>query len=407
MCGVVRDGTSAQRWRTQTGSVECVQSAMASRRVVPILIACAVLLAACSGTKGAESGSEDFVPGDVSVLREAVERTAAEPYRYHTTLSIEGGDDSVLGTVGDLVEAIGMTKLLDITGTIVGEDRALRVKTSLIAGYLDGLDLNIPVDPIGLQTEARRIDGVWYVRAPRTLITAGLQELGARLPADNDTLDKISSGWVRLDARASHDSMESFSRTALLGSEQLQRVLDPVDLLIEVGSATEMTMADGTFDGEDVTVVRATIGVERDELGTVIDDGGGTATTTTIDELPSDNVLGNNMPDNKVPVRIEVAIGRDGYIRSISYGVAFRDLAGLVVPSLRVDAGDSSEGDAFAELRQSIRTNFLDVGETELRIEPPKVFSVVTLGDNDDEQDDGEPVVGVSGDGEASGSAIR
>lgn len=347
---------------------------MGEVRIVRALAVAACLLAAsCSGTKK-PAASAEFEAGDPVMLIEAAERTAALPYRYHSTLSIEGGDGGALEDLGELVDMAGMAKLLDIRGTVVGDDRAIRVKTSLVAGYLDALSVDIPLDPIGLQTEARRIDGVWYVRAPRTLIIAALQEVGEALPVEDETYDKILSGWVRIDPGDQSSDMEAFSRTALLGSESLQRVLDPVDILAQLTEVEEVEVAPGVFDEAEVTVVRSTIRFDGDGA----------------------------------PIQVEAAVGDDGLLKSVSFGITLEDMVGLVASPIEPQTestmaqGNASGGtttpgrasgaadpsgpsansvDPFVSLRQVIRTNFHFVGSEGVLVEEPEVYSVLELQD--------------------------
>lgn len=328
------------------------------------LVLLVLVTGACSSTKKPEADAAAFESTDPVILIEAAERTAALPYRFHSTLSVEGGDGA-LTEVGAVLDAAALTKLLDIKGTVVGDDRELRVKTSVVAGYLDGMDIDLPVDPVGLQTEARRIEGVWYVRAPRTLFIAALQGIGAELPVESAELDHLVSGWVRLDEGARAEDVEAFSRTALLGSDEWQRVLDPVDVLEQLRHATDVESAPGTFEGEEVTVVHATIDFVTGKAGGASE--GDTSTTQA---------------QHDVPIRIEAAIDEHGRLLSVSYGMTFGDLLGLAVPTVDVSIGGTS-GDVgpFAELRQVIRTNFLDVGVGELEVLPPEVFGVVTLDD--------------------------
>lgn len=362
----------------RAGGLPAHRRASATFRAALVVILLAVLVGACNTSKRPEADLGAFEVDDPVVLVGAAQRTAALDYRYRSVLSVEGGEGSV-AELGEVLDVTGMTRVLDIRGIVAGDDRAIKVKTSLIAGYLDGLDADLPLDPVGLQTEARRIDGTWYVRAPRTLLTTLLQEVGAELPVDSQALDHLVSGWVRVDPEGSADALADVGRWALLDSEVLQRALDPIDLLEALAEVDEITSAPGTFDGEEVTVVRGTVLLQASPQGSDRTEPVGLASTTSV---PTGI--------DAVPVQVEVAIADDGTVRSASYGVTFRDLLGLVVPLDGAGIPGGGE-DPFLELRQVVRTTFIEVGATDLRVEPPAVFADVEL-DRDDRGDDGGSV---------------
>jgi hypothetical protein len=334
------------------------------------MLAALLLVASCSGTKKPEADAAAFEVDRPALLVEAAQRTAALPFRYHSTLSVEGGEGTV-SDVGAVLDATALTKMLDVKGTVAGDDREVRVKTSLIAGYLDGMDVDLPIDPVGLQTEARRIEGVWYVRAPRTLFIAALQEIGAELPVDSRELDLLVSGWVRLDEGAASDDLDEFSRTALLGSETLQKIFDPVDVLAQLDQVEALEAAPGTFEGQQVTVVQATIDFhwEKDD-----------ATSAAAEDAAAVSTIESTR--ESLPVQVEAAIDDEGRLLSVSYGMTFGDLFAMAVPSVDVSIGGAGgDGGTFGELRLVLRTNFLDVGDDAIEVLPPEVFGVADLAD--------------------------
>lgn len=320
------------------------------------LVAVALVLSGCATSKRPAADAQSFEPASPDPLVAAAERTGLLDYRYRTVLSVEGGT-GVLADLGPVLDAGGLGRALELRGTISGDDRSLHVRTSLVAGLLDGVDGDLPLDPVGLQVEARLIDGTWYVRAPRTLLIAALQEIGARLPADSDVLDQLVSGWVRIDADGSTEALDEISRWVVFESAALQRVLDPVDLLQALTEADEVTAADGTFDDEEVTVYRGTVALEPHEPAEPDASPGST---------PGDA--------SGVRVLVEVAVGEDGTVRSASYGVTMHDLL-----ELAGGVGLPDDDASFDDLRQVVRTTFSDVGAAELEIEAPAVYETIAL----------------------------
>ncbi len=329
-----------------------------------------MLTVACSTSKRPDADPAAFEPGDPAVLAAAARRTAGEEFRYRSVLSVEGGDgDEAL--IGELLDVTGMTRILDVRGTVAGDDRSVKVKTSLIAGYLDGLDADLPRDPVGLQTEARRVEGTWYVRAPRTLLIAALQRAGAELPGDSELRDQLVSGWVRIDPAGSEETLADVERWTLLDSRALQVAMDPLDLLDALDELDEVEVAPGTFDGEAVTVVRGTARLRpapapRSDPGA---DPIGFSTTSSTTTSTPDHI-------DDVPVQVEVAIAEDGTVRSASYGMTFRDLLALAVPV--ADLAPSGAASPFSELRQVVRTTFSAIGEDH-EVVVPDVYAEVRL----------------------------
>ncbi len=319
--------------------------ALASALVLPALVAGS----ACADESDSSGGATDVQTIDgfeatAVYLQQAAEQTTAEGYRVEMFFALsEEADDTVPPLMSGEVNGDEYHYVLDFGSMMDEMAGAFGDAGSAASGVLDELDTTMEMagDPESM-----------YIRAPMFADIAAMA--GGDAPGPIAGLADLGDGWGHVDMAALGDQLPSDLAAAMGGQG-----VDP-QVVVDMIGATEGVEDLGTDEVRGTSVH----GVAADvTLGDLLEASGQDPDAFADISSFGDSSAVDTLYDITTPV--EVWVDDEGYLRRMSYGWGFDDIA----EAMGADAGDVA-GTGMGGMHFSYVMDMFDYG-SEVDFEVP------------------------------------